>query len=124
MKIGDRIKKRRQELNLTLEEIAKKLNTSRQAIFKYENNIIMNIPPDKVEQLASVLKTSPAYLMGWEEKTDFPEAVAKSEEEKRVLMLYRKTEDIPEDMRHLIIEHFENTIDVYLKAREKKSKGE
>lgn len=33
--------------------------------YKYENNIISNIPSDKVEAIAEVLKISPAYLMGW-----------------------------------------------------------
>lgn len=65
---GERIKKLRLNYNYTLDEIADKLGTSRQTIFKYENNIVTNIPSDKIEQLALIFNVSPAYIMGWDEK--------------------------------------------------------
>lgn len=65
---GERIKKLRLKYNYTLDEIADKLGTSRQTIFKYENNIVTNIPSDKIEQLALIFNVSPAYIMGWDEK--------------------------------------------------------
>lgn len=68
MSKGERIKKLRQTNHFTLDEIADKLGTSRQTIFKYENNIITNIPSDKIEQLALIFNVSPAYIMGWETK--------------------------------------------------------
>ena len=67
MTIGERIKKLRLEKEYTLDEIADKLNTSRQTIFKYENNIVTNIPSDKIEKLALIFNVSPAYIMGWED---------------------------------------------------------
>ena len=67
MAIGERIKKLRLQNNYTLDEIADKLGTSRQTIFKYENNIVTNIPSDKIEKLAVIFNVSPAYIMGWEE---------------------------------------------------------
>ena len=48
MTIGERIKNLRLKNNYTLDEIADKLGTSRQTIFKYENNIVTNIPSDKI----------------------------------------------------------------------------
>ena len=66
MAIGERIKKLRLQNNYTLDEIADKLGTSRQTIFKYENNIVTNIPSDKIEKLAVIFNVSPAYIMGWE----------------------------------------------------------
>ena len=36
-------------------------------IHKYENNIITNIPADKIESLALALGTTPSYLMGWDD---------------------------------------------------------
>ena len=65
---GERIKKLRQRDNYTLDEIADKLGTSRQTIFKYENGIVTNIPSDKIEQLALIFNVTPAYIMGWETK--------------------------------------------------------
>lgn len=68
MAIKDNIKSKRLELGYTLEELANMIGTSRQNVFKYENGIISNIPSDKIEALAKALRTSPAILMGWEEK--------------------------------------------------------
>ncbi len=68
MTIGEKIKALRTEKGLTQPELAKKINTTKQAIFKYENGIVTNIPSDKIEKLAELFGVSPAYLMGWEEK--------------------------------------------------------
>lgn len=64
---GERIKKLRKEKKLTLDDLAEKLNTTRQTIFKYESDIITNIPSDKIEMMAKIFNVSPAYIMGWEE---------------------------------------------------------
>lgn len=66
MKIGDKIKALRLSRKLTLEELATRISTTKQTVYKYENNLITNIPSDKIELLATVLNTTPAYLMGWE----------------------------------------------------------
>lgn len=66
MTLGDRIKKLREDNKMTQEELAAYINSTKQTIYKYENNIITNIPSDKVESIAKALNTSPAYLMGWE----------------------------------------------------------
>lgn len=71
MDIGLRIKKRRLEKGLSQDEVAEKINTTKQTIYKYETGIITNIPASKIESLANVLDTTPAYLMGWTESTDF-----------------------------------------------------
>lgn len=68
MTIKDRLKKLRQEKQMTLEEVSRIVGVSRQTIQKYENGIISNIPSDKIELLAKALSTTPAYLMGWEEE--------------------------------------------------------
>ena len=67
MDIGERIKKRRKELGLSAEQIAKKLGVSPATIYRYESNDIMNMRIDKLEPIAKVLRTTPAYLMGWDE---------------------------------------------------------
>lgn len=67
MSIGDRIKKRRELLNMPQVELAGKIQVSKQTLYKYENNIITNIPSDKLESIAKVLDISPSYLMGWDD---------------------------------------------------------
>ena len=64
---GDRIKVLREKFGLTQEELAEKLGTTKQTIFKYETNVITNIPSDKIEKMAELFGVSPAYLMGWDE---------------------------------------------------------
>lgn len=66
MNKGDRIRKAREDCGLTQEELAKRLNTTKQTIHKYETGLITNIPSDKIELLAKTFNISPSYLMGWD----------------------------------------------------------
>ncbi len=66
MKIGDRIKQRREELNISVEEVARRLGKHRATIYRYESDDIKTLPTDVLEPLATVLHTTPAALMGWE----------------------------------------------------------
>lgn len=72
MEKGERIRSRREALGMTQTELADALSTTKQNIYKYENGIISNIPSGKIEAMAEILKTTPAYLMGWEEETVLP----------------------------------------------------
>ena len=65
MSIGENIRLRRKELDMTLEDVASIVGLSRQTLSRYETGIIGNIPSDRIELLAKALHTSPAYLMGW-----------------------------------------------------------
>ena len=67
MKIGEKIKYLRLKFGLTQEDVAKAITTTKQAIYKYENGIVTNIPIDKVQKIADLFNTTPSYLMGWEE---------------------------------------------------------
>lgn len=69
---GERIKQRREQLGISQTELAECIGTSKQNLYKYENDIITNIPSDRVEALAKKLNTSPAYIMGWNEDTSLP----------------------------------------------------
>ena len=70
MTIGERIKELRQELGLTAEEVAKKLNKNRATVYRYENNDIENLPVSVLEPLSKVLRTTPEYIMGWTDNRD------------------------------------------------------
>lgn len=67
MTIGDRIRNQREHNGLTQTELAEKIKVSKQTLYKYENNIVTNIPSDKIEDIAKILDVSPSYLMGWED---------------------------------------------------------
>jgi len=63
-----RLKELRKQAGLTLDELAERVGTSKQTIHRYENGIITNVPPKKIESLASALGTTPQELMGWEDE--------------------------------------------------------
>lgn len=71
MKIGQKIRELRLKSGLTQSDVAEKLNTSKQNIYKYETGIITNIPLEKIEALAKLLNVSPAELTGWEDNIDY-----------------------------------------------------
>jgi len=64
--IGERIRRRRKQLGLSVDDIAKKLGKDRATIYRYESSEIENLPLNILEPLAKVLRVSPGYLMGWE----------------------------------------------------------
>lgn len=67
MNIGDRIKNRRLELNMTQDELAKKLGyKTRGSVTKIECGY-QNLTQPKIVAMAKALDTTPAYLMGWED---------------------------------------------------------
>lgn len=66
MNVGKRIKERRLELNMTVEELANRLNKNRTTVYRYEKGDIENLPMDILGPLAEALETTPAYLMGWD----------------------------------------------------------
>lgn len=65
MTIGQRIKKRRIELNLSVDELADKLGKNRATVYRYEKDDIKELPITVLEPLAKILETTPADLMGW-----------------------------------------------------------
>lgn len=71
MELKDRIKARRLELGLTLEEVSDKLDIGRSTLHKYESGTISNIPTDKIEKLAKILKTTPVSLLGWDNFSNY-----------------------------------------------------
>lgn len=72
MTIGERIKQRRKELGLSVDELADKLGKNRATIYRYESNEIEKLPTTVLEPLANALGVSPGFLMGWEKIGDLP----------------------------------------------------
>lgn len=62
MSVGDRIRQRRKELGLTQEDLACKIGTIKQTIYKYEHSIITNIPSKRLDEIAIALETTTPYL--------------------------------------------------------------
>ena len=71
MEIYERIKLRRKELGLSAETVAEKLGVSPATIYRYEKKDIKKFPTDILEPLARVLKTTPAFLLGYDDNPMF-----------------------------------------------------
>ena len=124
MTVGERIKKTRESLGITQTELANLTGISKQNLYKYENNIITNIPSDKIEIIAKKLGISPAALMGWENSDDTTSTVnvastastfsRNKDTEKRIKLLARHIDKFPEEQRERILNRFEDTLSIYL----------
>lgn len=81
--IGKRIKQRREELQMTQDELAKLLGyQSRSSINKIELGR-QNLTQSKIQAISNVLKTTPSYIMGW----DSPSSL-KQERTSRLVLHY------------------------------------
>lgn len=88
--VGERIKKARNDKNISQTELAIAINISKQNLYKYENNIITNIPSDKIEAIAKYLKISPCYIMGWDNNAKIKtNQMLLSNHEQTVITAYR-----------------------------------
>ena len=101
MSVGLRIKLAREQKNMTLEDVAKLCETTKQTIYKYENEIVTNIPYDKIVLLSKALDVSPSYLFGWEEKKSSPSELQLTEGEKVLLDLFNR---VPKDKQQLVLQ--------------------
>lgn len=114
MTLGEKIRYLRIKNHLSQEALATALKTTKQAIYKYENGIVTNIPLDKIEILSHILNTTPSYLMGWEEEPKqasstfdnfnlqlFASSTPQlTESEQALLDLFRQ---VPEDQQALVL---------------------
>ena len=88
--MAQRIKALRQEKDLTLEQVAEIVGVGKSTVRKWETGMIANMKRDKIASLAKALGTTPAYLMGWDEKKASPSEPTLTEGEKLMLALFRQ----------------------------------
>ncbi len=94
---GQRIKKRREELLISQTELARRVGITKHTLYKYENDIITNIPSDNLEKIAKALDVSPSYIFGWKEKHDY---TANTEQEQVFIELF---ESAPSDVQDTVL---------------------
>ena len=90
MSKGKLIKNLRESNGISQVELADLIGVSKQTLYKYENDIVTNIPSDKIEAIASALNTEPWVIMGWNKPST---AVILSSDESALLGDYRKLND-------------------------------
>lgn len=89
MTVGERIKEIRNKVGMSQVDFADKINVSKQTLYKYENNIITNIPSDKIEAAAQLGNVTPSYLMGWDEDNVDIKLVDESDEDLLIIQRER-----------------------------------
>lgn len=67
MTIADRIRNRRLELGLSVDDLAQRLQKNRATVYRYESSYIKTYSPDVITALADALHNTPAYFYGYEE---------------------------------------------------------
>ena len=95
MTLGEKIRDLRIANGMTQEELAAKLGTTKQTVWKYENDVVTNLPLKKISGLADALRTSPGYLMGW--------TIEEAEETVKV----RYIGDVAAGFNHLAVDEYE-----------------
>ena len=89
MTIGQRIKRRREELQMSQEELANKIGyKSLSSINKIELDLY-NLKQSKIKTIADALNTTPSYIMGWDE-LDKPENIKKNKKEIKIYKIIEK----------------------------------
>lgn len=90
MAIGQRIQNRREELGLTQEELAHRIGyKSKSSINKIELGVY-SLRQSKIKAIADALETTPAYIMGWDERPEpAREDLVLNAEERELVVRYR-----------------------------------
>lgn len=104
MTIGERIKKLRIEKHMTQEELGAQVGVQKQAIYKYETGLVVNLKRQTIAKLAKALDTSPVYLMGMtEEKEEKPTANngGLKDTTKEILSII---DNLPKDLQKVAVE--------------------
>ena len=64
MTTGEKIRTRRKQLGMSVDDLAAKLGKNRATIYRYENDMI-EMPASLLKPLAEILDTTPGELMDW-----------------------------------------------------------
>lgn len=129
MTLGEKIKARRIELGLSVDEVAERIDKNRATVYRYENSDIGDIPTGVLETLAKALSTTPAQLMGWDDdgltardKKDVAKAmeqfIAQLGDPKQALMF--DGEPLDDESRDLLLSSLEHSLGLGKKMAKKK----
>ena len=72
MEVNNIIKERREQLGLTLKEVAKACEVSESTVSRWESGDIENMKRNRIVKLANILRISPEVIMGWDDGNSIP----------------------------------------------------
>lgn len=91
---SERIKSLIEQSGKSYLEMERITGIKKSSLQRYASGVTTKIPLDVIEKLSIAFNVPQEYLMGWEEKKNFPSEPELTEEEKMMLELFRK---IPKD---------------------------
>ena len=103
MTIAERIRNRRLELGLSVDDLANRLQKNRATVYRYESNYIKSYSPDVMESLAKALETTPAYFYGYEEADPEKESSSSIPRTPEARLLARGVDKMTAEQRETII---------------------
>lgn len=116
MNTGQRIKNRRKELSLSVDDLALATGKDRTTIFRYEKGTIKKIPSSVLEPIASALHTTPGYLLGLSEEVCAHKAnELSSKQEEAITVLYRSIPNMTDEEIDKMLNMFNLMFDNKLK---------
>ena len=80
MTIADRIRNRRLQLGMSVDDLAEKLHKNRATVYRYESSHIKTYSPDVMEALAEALRTTPSYFYGFDDPDENPSDIPHTSE--------------------------------------------
>ena len=103
--IANKIKARRIQLGLTLEDVAQAVGVGRSTVRKWETGLIKNMGRDKIALLAKVLQISPVELVPMPDRTvsEDDERLEALHQNPRLGLLFDRTRKMkPEDVEFML----------------------
>ena len=100
MTLGEKIRTRRIELNMTMDDLGRAVGVQRSAINKYEKGMLTNPTRSMIQSLAKALDVSPFYLL--DDDQDNPMDL--TETERSIIISYRQAKEGIQDAVRKILD--------------------
>ena len=91
---SERIRALIEQSGKSYQELEKLTGIKKSSLQRYASGVTTKIPLDVIEKLSVAFNVSQEYIMGWEEKENYPSEPQLTEVERLALELFRR---IPED---------------------------
>lgn len=91
---SERIRELIEQSGKSYQELEKLTGIKKSSLQRYASGVTTKIPLDVIEKLSVAFNVSQEYIMGWEQKENYPREPQLTEVEKLMLELFRR---IPED---------------------------
>ena len=108
MTIAERIRNRRLELGLSVDDLANRLQKNRATVYRYESSYIKSYSPEVMDSLAKALQTTPAYFYGYDESdpSEKSQSDVQSIHHPEIRLLATRMDRLPKEQRDQALDVF------------------